>query len=108
MSQVVSPRFHVLQLGQSVYPAIPAENLPVSDELKSLSISSTRRSTSSPWSHILRLLGSLVIPTATVGCIDYMGVAPRVTHFVFVYELAAGGGGATRNGADENGIRVWQ
>src|SRR5271163_4128960 len=30
MPQVVSPRFHVLELGQSVYPAIPAENLSVS------------------------------------------------------------------------------
>ena len=29
MSQVLSPRLHILQLGQSVYPSIPTKNRPV-------------------------------------------------------------------------------
>src|ERR1700733_4965083 len=29
MPQVLSPRFHILQLGQSVYPSIATKNLPV-------------------------------------------------------------------------------
>jgi hypothetical protein len=30
MPQVLSPRFHILQRGQSVYPPVPVEDLPVS------------------------------------------------------------------------------
>ena len=75
MPQVLSPRFHILQLGQSVHPSIPTKNRPV------------------PFRHFRLVLavapianwtGNAGAPTMA-SVLTIAGAAPRFIHVIFAH-----------------------